>query len=93
MSFQPTRWSVVVAAGEESRSALSELIEVYWYPLYAFTRHTGAGAHAAEDLVQGFFTALIEKGHLRAADRGRGRFRTFLLAALRHHRALPLGDL
>jgi len=85
VAFQQTRWSLVLAAGEESRTALSSLISVYWYPLYAFARHRGADSHTAEDLVQGFFAVLIEKGYLRAADRERGRFRTFLLTAFRHY--------
>lgn len=85
MAFQQTRWSLVVAAGEESRTALSDLVTSYWYPLYAFARHQGAESHTAEDLVQGFFAVLIEKGYLRAADRERGRFRTFLLTAFRHY--------
>lgn len=79
MAFQTTRWSLVVAAGEEAPSALSELAELYWYPLYAFARHLGRGEHEAQDLVQGFFALLLERGGLRAADPERGRFRTFLL--------------
>ncbi len=85
MAFANTRWSLVLAAGEESKTALSDLITIYWYPLYAFARRRGVESHAAEDLVQGFFAVLIEKGYLRAADRERGRFRTFLLTAFRHY--------
>jgi len=85
VAFANTRWSLVLAAGEESKTALSDLITIYWYPLYAFARRRGVESHAAEDLVQGFFAVLIEKGYLRAADRERGRFRTFLLTAFRHY--------
>lgn len=67
-----------------SRAALDELLSAYWYPLYAFARRTGHDSHAAQDLVQGFFTALLEKDYVGDADRARGRFRTFLLAAFRH---------
>jgi RNA polymerase sigma-70 factor (ECF subfamily) len=89
--FATTRWSLVVAAGSatspESRDALATLCAACWYPLYAFARRGGAGPEEAEDLVQGFFALLLEKGWLRQADRDRGRFRTFLLAAFRHHAA------
>jgi RNA polymerase sigma-70 factor (ECF subfamily) len=79
---------MVVAAGEkdtpEAEVALATLCERYWYPLYAFLRRRGRKAHDAQDLVQGFFAALLEKDYLLDADRERGRFRTFMLAALRH---------
>jgi RNA polymerase sigma factor (sigma-70 family) len=87
--FPPTRWSLVAAAAEpasgESRAALEVLCRASWLPLYAFARRSGSAPEAAEDLVQGFFAALLEKGYLAEADRERGRFRTFLLAAFRHH--------
>lgn len=86
-----TRWSVVLAASElsepASRRALAWLYEAYWYPLYAFARRRGRPAEEAQDAVQGFFAALLEKNGLRTADPGRGRFRSFLLAAFRHHLA------
>jgi RNA polymerase sigma factor (sigma-70 family) len=90
--FATTRWSLVVAAGAtggspEAREALETLCGACWFPLYAFARRTGAAREEAEDLVQGFFALLLEKGWLRQADRERGRFRTFLLAAFRHHAA------
>jgi RNA polymerase sigma-70 factor (ECF subfamily) len=87
--FATTRWSLVVAAGEgltpEGRSALESLCRDCWFPLYAFARRGGAGPEEAQDLVQGFFAELLEKEFLRQADPARGRFRTFLLAAFRHH--------
>jgi RNA polymerase sigma-70 factor (ECF subfamily) len=81
-----------VAAGDaggspESRDALEALCAACWFPLYAFARRAGSSREEAEDLVQGFFANLLEKGWLRQADRERGRFRTFLLAAFRHHTA------
>ncbi len=86
--FATTRWSIVVAAGAaadtEGRAALESLCRSYWYPLYAFERRGGTPAADAQDLVQGFFAELLEKDYLRQADRERGRFRTFLLAAFRH---------
>ncbi len=85
--FATTRWSVVVSAGREdsrvARAALEELCGAYWYPLYVFVRRTGRSAHDAQDLVQGFFAALLEKHYLREVDREKGRFRSFLLLALK----------
>lgn len=81
--FATTRWSMVVAAGrpesESARNALEDLCRAYWYPLYVFARRRGHDAAEAQDLVQGFFAYLLEKGTLAAADEERGRFRTFLL--------------
>lgn len=89
--FSTTRWSLILAASQgttsESREALSLLCALYWYPLYAFTRRQGRGPEDACDLVQGFFTGLLEKNHLAAVDRQRGRFRSWLLASLKHHLA------
>jgi RNA polymerase sigma-70 factor (ECF subfamily) len=86
--FATTRWSVVLAAGggasPESEQALASLCEAYWYPLYAFVRRLGHQPDDAQDLTQAFFARVLEKGYLRAADPGRGRFRCFLLAALKH---------
>ena len=86
--FTTTHWSVVLAArGEDSpraEDALAELCRTYWYPLYAYVRRRGQGPHDAQDLTQAFFERLLEKGFLRAADRNKGRFRTFLLTAFDH---------
>jgi len=59
------------------------LCRQYWRPLYAYARHRGSPAHDAQDLTQDFFARLLEKDWLRAADREKGRFRTFLLMALK----------
>lgn len=86
--FATTRWSLIAAASgplpDPSRAALGALCEAYWYPLYAFARRSGEAPADAQDLVQGFFARLIEKDWVGQADRDRGRFRTFLLAAFRH---------
>ncbi len=86
--FPTTHWSRVVAAGDRSTpdagDALAELCGVYWYPLYAFIRRRGHAPDAAEDLVQDFFAALLEKGGLATVDRNKGRFRSFLVAACTH---------
>jgi RNA polymerase sigma factor (sigma-70 family) len=87
-TFATTRWSVVLAAGHastgDSREALARLCESYWYPLYAYVRRWGYDADQAQDLTQEFFARLLEKHYLRAADPARGRFRSFLLASLKH---------
>jgi RNA polymerase sigma-70 factor (ECF subfamily) len=81
----------VLKAGEsaalERRKGLQELVERYWKPLYFFVRRKGNGVEASKDIVQGFFATMIERESLRHVDRPRGRFRTFLLAALEHFMA------
>jgi RNA polymerase sigma-70 factor (ECF subfamily) len=87
--FPTTHWTCVAEAGdpdpERSRAALAELCSAYWYPLYAFVRRRGHTADEAADLVQGYFARLLEKGVLAAADRDRGRFRSFLMADCAYH--------
>jgi RNA polymerase sigma-70 factor (ECF subfamily) len=70
--------------GEASQEALATLCRVYWYPLYAFVRREGYTPDDAQDLTQAFFARLLEKKYLRDCDRDRGRFRSFLLASLKH---------
>jgi RNA polymerase sigma-70 factor (ECF subfamily) len=86
--FATTRWSQVIAAGQaqttSSREALTSLCEAYWYPLYAYVRRWGHTPDEAQDLTQEFFAKLLEKHYLRDADPSRGRFRSFLLASLKH---------
>ncbi|MCY2930891.1 MAG: sigma-70 family RNA polymerase sigma factor [Planctomycetota bacterium] len=88
-AFAPTQWALIVAAAGDrrqtlTRKALEALAQAYWFPLYAFVRRQGEGPAQAEDLVQDFFAALIEKEYLAQADRARGKFRSFLLAAMKH---------
>jgi RNA polymerase sigma-70 factor (ECF subfamily) len=90
MRFATTQWSLVLAAAgrrgsAEAEEALARLCALYWYPVFAFVRRQGHLADEAQDLTQGFFTRLIEKGDLGDADRGRGRFRSFLLTACQHY--------
>lgn len=86
--FATTHWSLVLAAGQgvepKATEALEELCRAYWYPLYAFLRWQGHNVDDAQDLVQGFFCHLLERGILHVAEPGRGRFRSFLLGALKH---------
>jgi RNA polymerase sigma-70 factor (ECF subfamily) len=84
--FGATPWTDVTLAQQgistASRAALERLCRLYWYPVYAHIRQRGLGPHDAEDLTQDFFSLLIEKNYLEAADRRRGRFRSFLLVAV-----------
>ncbi|MCH8217168.1 MAG: sigma-70 family RNA polymerase sigma factor [Planctomycetes bacterium] len=68
----------------QSREALETLCAKYWYPLYAFVRRQGYSADAAGDLTQGFFAQCLEKDWLSAVDQRKGRFRSFLLVAMKH---------
>ncbi len=86
--FATTQWSLVLAAGRsgsvEGETALARLCSLYWYPVFAFVRRRGHSVEEAQDLTQSFFARLIEKQDFAAADRDRGRFRTFLLTACQH---------
>ena len=86
--FAVTRWSVVVAAGRSesthARDALEQLCQAYWQPIYAFVRRQGNSPADAQDLTQEFFARLLTKNYLQAVDRSKGRFRSFLLASLKH---------
>lgn len=68
----------------DSRASLATLCNVYWRPIYVFIRRNGYDGDQAQDLTQAFFAKMLEKNYLGAADRERGRFRTFLLAAVKH---------
>ena len=87
--FAATRWTMVLTAGHwpagtAAQRAMGELARVYWFPLYAYLRRKGNSPPNAEDLVQGFFARLLEKDALAAVDRSKGKFRSFLLAALQN---------
>ncbi len=85
--FVTTRWSVVLAARDKSSPASAEALEsicrAYWSPLYALVRRKGHAPHDAQDLTQEFFARLLQKDYLQAADREKGRLRTFLHVALK----------
>ncbi len=87
--FCTTRWSVVLNAQgadtEDAAKSLETLCRAYWPPLYAFARRQGHSPHDAEDLAQGFFARLVEKEHLLAVQREKGRFRQFMLMAFRRY--------
>lgn len=86
--FVTTHWSVVMAAGRAdtpvAQEALGRLCQTYWYPLYAYARRVGHSPADAQDLTQEFFLRLLEGRWLARADSERGRFRSFLLTAMKH---------
>ena len=90
--FVSTRWSLLLAVAERSRTeadhhaqeAWAELYRAYCYPVYAFIRRRGHPRPEAQDLTQDFFVHLLERGTLSRADPHKGRFRTFLLGALEY---------
>ncbi len=85
--FVTTHWSVVVTAGHGetpgAREALERLCRTYWYPLYAYVRRRGHSPPDAQDLTQEFFARLLAHNWVIRADRSKGRFRSFLLMALK----------
>jgi RNA polymerase sigma-70 factor (ECF subfamily) len=89
-AFATTHWSVIVAAGktqtapEVARAALTQLCQTYWPPLYTYGRSHGYSVHDAQDLTQSFFAYLIEHKIYLRTDRQKGKFRSFLLASLKH---------
>ena len=86
--FATTHWTVVLAAGQrstpQSAHALEELCQTYWFPLYAYVRRRGHNKPDAEDLTQAFFARFLEKNFLENLASEKGRFRAFLLAALKN---------
>lgn len=71
-------------ASPDAEQALATLCRTYWYPLYACLRRQGHAREDARDLIQAFFVKLLEEGTIGVADPGRGKFRSFLLTALKH---------
>jgi RNA polymerase sigma factor (sigma-70 family) len=93
--FHTTQWSLIAALPGRAdvpdaglaRQALEHLCDAYWRPLYAFARYTGHSAEDAQDLTQAFLARVIETGGLGGADPERGRFRSYLLGAMKHFMA------
>ncbi len=86
--FAATHWSVVLAAHQgdslHGANALEKLCRTYWRPLYVFIRRSGHDDESAKDLTQGFFEQFLEKNYLGQVDREKGKFRSFLLAGVKH---------
>jgi RNA polymerase sigma factor (sigma-70 family) len=89
--FRTTRWNIVLLSAQSQapgyKEALAELCNLYWYPLYAFVRRRGHSPEDAQDLTQGFFLDLLEHKAFTRVDQQNGKFRSFLLASLRHYLA------
>ena len=89
-NFETTQWNLVASSNTDqvsqitARLALEELCRTYWYPLYAFVRSRGHSSNDAQDLTQAFFTKIIETNGLASADASRGRFRSYILGAMKH---------
>jgi RNA polymerase sigma-70 factor (ECF subfamily) len=86
--FATTHWSLVLEAGRDNsraQVALARLCALYWYPLYAFARRTGLTPQDAEDATQSCLAHLVHSHALSTVARDKGRFRSFLLAALKNH--------
>ncbi len=97
-AFHPTRWTLVLRAsgdGVEAKAALSDLCAAYYSPVVAFLRREGRDDDAAREMAHGFFEGLLEGG-VGAPERERGRFRSYLLGALKHflskHRAAAVAE-
>ena len=86
-AFAPTRWTVVLRSRDDSeagRAALGELCEMYYEPVLKFLRHEGRSDDTARELAHEFFARILARGGFGGANRERGRFRTYLLGALKH---------
>lgn len=87
--FLTTRWTMVSAASlvdsPDAAEALEQLCHAYWFPLYAYVRRSGESKEDAEDITQGFFLHLLGRSDLAGLDREKGKFRSFLLASLKHY--------
>jgi RNA polymerase sigma-70 factor (ECF subfamily) len=85
--FATTHWTAVIAASRgnspQANVALEELCRTYWYPLYAYVRRHGHSREDAEDFTQGFFARLLEKNYLEDVSSDKGKFRSFLLMAIK----------
>jgi DNA-directed RNA polymerase specialized sigma24 family protein len=88
-SFHTTHWTIVMTAAQSrvqgGPTALGELCQLYWYPLYVFARRRGHSPDDAQDLTQGFFLHLLEHRALAHVDRLKGKFRSFLLASFQNY--------
>lgn len=89
-AFLTTHWSDIgkIAADDDTsnQDLVNYLLKKYWKPVYCFLRHRGHDNERAKDLTQGFFQEVVlTRNLIQCADQTRGRFRTFLLAALEQY--------
>ncbi|MGZ4965077.1 MAG: RNA polymerase sigma factor [Limisphaerales bacterium] len=86
-TFLTTHWTRVLQAqgnSTDAKAALSELCAGYYAPVFAFVRRWTNDEEAARDLTQEFFARLLARNGIDNADRQRGRFRSYLLGAVKH---------
>lgn len=87
-SFATTHWTIIARCAltdvPEASNALAELCKTYWPPIYSFIRRRGYAPHDAQDLTQGFFACFLHAKSYARADRFQGKFRSYLLASVRH---------
>jgi RNA polymerase sigma-70 factor (ECF subfamily) len=87
-SFATTHWSLVAQSAltdvPEAADALAQLCEMYWPPIYSFVRRRGYAPPDAQDLTQSFFSYFLRTKAYARTDRLQGRFRSFLLASVKH---------
>ena len=86
-AFRTTHWTQVLAArgeSKEARHALRDLCDIYYGPVEAFVGRYRVGRDDARDLTHQFFAKLLEGNSLKGVDRTRGRFRSYLLGAVKH---------
>jgi RNA polymerase sigma-70 factor (ECF subfamily) len=86
--FPSTHWTDIMVARREGSAAATEalnrLCTAYWYPVYAYIRRKGHSEEDAEDIVQAFFFHVLERNLLGAADRTKGKFRSYVLGSLNY---------
>ncbi len=85
--FATTQWTQVLEARGESsnaKTALADLCVAYYPPVFAFIRHNAPDDESARDLTQEFFARLLARHGIANVDPERGRFRSFLLGAVKH---------
>jgi RNA polymerase sigma factor (sigma-70 family) len=82
-----TRWSMIARAAapsQDQQQALGELCRLYWFPLYSFARRAGHSPEDAADVTQEFLASFLERRDLEKTSPERGRFRSYLLQAMRN---------
>ena len=86
-SFPATRWSILLEEDDTGATQrfLAKISHHYWYPMYAFLRKRGHASQDAQDLTQGFLCKMMENNGLDGAAPNKGRFRSYLLTALKHY--------
>ncbi len=82
--FPRTHWSFLVRAGEGGRQELEVFCRAYWMPLYAYARRKGHTTESAQDRVQSFLLAFLERGTLAQVAPDTGRFRAYLLTSFKN---------